>query len=227
MRFKKTCFSITLSLESRHGNGAGWGRVLPSPSPFPTPIYLLITLPIPNGMRNWISSPSPMGLGILASSSSPQWINFFLLKRVFLSFNGNIVIHYPIICAHFSISLSNNSVVAPLTINESFYIMIVIKPNNMTYHIINPLNKNKNMTFLHLGRVWYGFEMRTYISVTRLVTVLWNREKLKLIPKPSQIGVGLGRYPWARVLLPCLLESINYGHFKTKFKTFFFVTWCS
>ena len=31
----------------RHGNGAGWRRVLPSPSP--TPIYLPVTLPIPNG----------------------------------------------------------------------------------------------------------------------------------------------------------------------------------
>jgi len=62
--------------------------------------------------------------------------------------------HYPTICVHFSISLPNNSV-ASLTINESSYIMTIIKPNNMTYHYQpNPLNKNKNMTFLQSGRVW-------------------------------------------------------------------------
>jgi len=51
--------------------------------------------------------------------------------------------HYPKICAHFNISLSNNSV-APLTINESSCIMIVIKPNNMTYHYQLPQQKQKH-----------------------------------------------------------------------------------
>jgi len=55
--------------------------------------------------------------------------------------------HYPIIWAHFNISLLNNSV-ASLTINESSYIMTIIKPNDMTYHY-QLLNKNKSMTFLH------------------------------------------------------------------------------
>jgi len=31
-------------------------------------------------------------------------------KKVFLSFNGNVVMHYPTICAHFNISFMNNSV---------------------------------------------------------------------------------------------------------------------
>jgi len=51
--------------------------------------------------------------------------------------------HYPIICAHFNISLRKN-LVAPLTINESSYIMIVIKPNNMTYHYQPPQQKQKH-----------------------------------------------------------------------------------
>jgi len=60
--------------------------------------------------------------------------------------------HYPTICAHFNISLPNNSA-APLTINESSYIMTIINPNNMTYHY-QPPQQNKNMIFLHSGRVW-------------------------------------------------------------------------
>jgi len=67
---------------------------------------------------------------------------FFNKKRVFLSFNGNVVMHYPTICAHFTISLLNNSV-APLTINESSYIMTIIKPNNMAYHYQLPQQKQK------------------------------------------------------------------------------------
>jgi len=50
--------------------------------------------------------------------------------------------NYPRIYAHFNIFLPNNSV-APLTINESSYIMIVIKPNNMTYHYQPPQQKQK------------------------------------------------------------------------------------
>ena len=51
--------------------------------------------------------------------------------------------HYPIICAHFNTFLPNNSL-APLTINESSYIMIVIKSNNMTYHYQPPQQKQKH-----------------------------------------------------------------------------------
>jgi len=78
-----------------------------------------------------------MSLGIPASFLSPQWINFFIKKEFFLSFNGNIEMNYLRICAHFNIFLPNISFTL-LTINESFYIMIVIKPNNMTYHYQPP-----------------------------------------------------------------------------------------
>ena len=105
-------------ITSRHGNGRGGdGFCHPRPHPLIPYIYTL-PYPYPTGMRNWISSPSPMGSGIPISSPSPQWINFFDKKRVFLSFNDNIVVHYPTICVHFNIYLPNNSV-APLTINES------------------------------------------------------------------------------------------------------------
>ena len=59
--------------------------------------------------------------------------------------------HYPTSCAHFNISLPNNSI-ASLTVNESSYTMTIIKPNNMAYHY-QPPQQNKNMTFLHSGRV--------------------------------------------------------------------------
>jgi len=54
--------------------------------------------------------------------------------------------HYPRICVHFNISLPNN-LVAPLIINESSCIMIVIKPNNMTYHYQPPQQKQKHDIF--------------------------------------------------------------------------------
>ncbi|KEH23265.1 hypothetical protein MTR_7g072625 [Medicago truncatula] len=38
-----------IAMPIRHGDGAGWGRVLPSSSPSPTLIYLLVILPISNG----------------------------------------------------------------------------------------------------------------------------------------------------------------------------------
>jgi len=58
--------------------------------------------------------------------------------------------HYPIICAHFSIFLPNNSV-APLTINESSYIMTIMKPNNMAYHYQPPQQKQKKNDFSTFG----------------------------------------------------------------------------
>ena len=74
--------------------------------------------------------------------------------------------HYPIICAHFNIFLPNNSV-APLTINESSYIMTIIKPNNMTYHY---QQKKKRPFYIRAG-VGYGFGVGTYIPITRPVPV--------------------------------------------------------
>jgi len=79
--------------------------------------------------------------------------------------------HYPTICAHFNIFLSNNSI-APLTINESSYIMRIIKPNNMAYHY-QPPQRKKNITFLHSGRVWVwvrgGYIYPRYPSRTRIL----------------------------------------------------------
>jgi hypothetical protein len=123
---------------------------------------------LPTGMRNWISSPSPMGSSIPAPSPSPHWINF-LIKKSFLSFNGNVVMHYPTICAHFNISLPNNSV-APLTINESSYIMTIIKPNNITYQYQPPQKKKTWPFYIRVG-FGYGFGAGTYIPVTRPIPV--------------------------------------------------------
>jgi len=79
--------------------------------------------------------------------------------------------HYPTICAHFNIFLPNNSV-APLTIRESSYIITIIKPNNTAYHYQSP-QQQKNMTFLHSGRVWVwvrgGYIYPRYPSHTRIL----------------------------------------------------------
>ena len=55
----------------RHDIGAGWRWVLRYPSSYPILIYLLVTLHILNGDKNW------------ASSLSPHWINFFNKKYKF------------------------------------------------------------------------------------------------------------------------------------------------
>ena len=128
-----------------------------------------------------------MGSDIPASSPSPQLINFFNRKRVFfLSFNGNVVMHYLTTCAHFNIFLANNSV-DPLTINKSSYIMTIINPNNMAYHY-QPLQQNKNMTFLHSGRVWVwvrgGYIYLCYPSRTRILKS----------EKTHQYGIDLDGY---------------------------------
>jgi len=99
-------------------------------------MYLPVTLPIPNGDEKLNLIPVPNGFGYSRPIPVPAMNQFFLVKRVFLSFNGNVVMHYPTICAHFNISLPNN-LVAPLTINESSYIMTIIKPN-MAYHYQPP-----------------------------------------------------------------------------------------
>jgi len=128
--------SIYLGMAMSRG---GDGFCLPHPRLI-LPYTYLLPYSYPMRIRNWISSPSPMGSAIPAPSPSPQWITFFLKKKFFLSFNGNIVMHYPTICAHFNISLPNNSV-SPLTINESSYIMTIIKSNNMIYHYQPPQQK--------------------------------------------------------------------------------------
>jgi len=182
----------------RHGNGAGWGRALPSPSPSPTPIYLPVTLPIPNGDEKLNLIPVPNGFGYT------QQFEFFL------SFNGNVVMHYPTIWAHFNISLQNN-LTAHLTINESSHIMTIINPNNMAYHY-QPLQQNKNMTFLHSGRV-LGMSLGwVQISLLPVPNPYFEiRENPNSYPnlvqseKTRQIRVSLGGYQWARVLLPCLI----------------------
>jgi len=54
-----------------------------------------------------------------------------------------MLMNYSTICAHFNIPLTNN-LVAPLTINESSYIMTIIKPNNMAYHYQPPQQTKKH-----------------------------------------------------------------------------------
>lgn len=90
----------------------------------------------------------------IPAPSRPRSESIFLIKKefFFLNFNGNVIMHYPTICAHFNIFLPNN-LVAPLTINESSYIITTIKPNNMAYHYQPPQQQQKT-TFLHSGRVW-------------------------------------------------------------------------
>jgi len=177
--------SITyiLALTNRHGNGVGWERVLPSSSPSPTPIYIHVTLHISNGNEIQFfgySRPFPI----------PAVNQFFLIKKeFFLSFNGNIVMHYPTICVHFNIFLSNNFVL--LTINESSYIMTIIKPNNMAYHY-QPLNNKKTWPFYIRVGFGYGFGVDTYIPVTRLEPIFWNRRKLK----PNQIEKNPSNWSW-------------------------------
>jgi len=74
----------------------------------------------------------------------PAVNQFFLRKKDFLlSFNGNVVMDYPTICAHFNISLPNNSV-SLLTINECSYIMTINKLNNTAYHYQPPQEKQKH-----------------------------------------------------------------------------------
>jgi len=71
--------SDALLTSSLVGMAIGWGGdgfCLPHPHPL-LPYTYLLPYPYPTGMRNWISSPSSMALGIPAPSPSHQWINFF------------------------------------------------------------------------------------------------------------------------------------------------------
>ncbi|KEH25604.1 PIF1-like helicase [Medicago truncatula] len=61
----------------RHGNGAGWGRVLPSPSPYPILIYLPVTLPIPNGDEKLNPIPVPDEFGYPRPIPVPEEIANF------------------------------------------------------------------------------------------------------------------------------------------------------
>jgi len=56
----------------RHGNRAGWGRVLPSPFSSLTLIYLPVILPIPNGDEKLNLIPVPNEFGYSCPISSPQ-----------------------------------------------------------------------------------------------------------------------------------------------------------
>jgi len=83
-------------IDIRHGNGAGWGRVLPSPSPYPIPIYLPVTLHIPSvdEKSNLISVPD--GFWYPRPIPIPTMDNFFKIKiKVFFSPKRNVVMHYP------------------------------------------------------------------------------------------------------------------------------------
>jgi len=78
-------------MPTRHGNGAGWGRVLPSPSPYPILTYLPVTLPIPNGDEKLNLIPDEFGDPI---PIPVPVVNHFLLIFLFSNPNGNIVKHY-------------------------------------------------------------------------------------------------------------------------------------
>jgi len=137
-------------------------------SPSPTPIYLPITLPISNRDEKLNLIPIPNGFGYSHPRSESVFLN---KKKFFLRFNGNVVMHYPTICAHFNISLPNNSI-APLTINKSSYIMTIIKPYNMTYHYQPPQQK-QNYDLSTIGRVWVwvcgGYIYPCFPSRTRIL----------------------------------------------------------
>jgi len=79
---------IWMIVWGRHGNGAGWGRVLPSPSPYPILIYLPATLPIPNGDEKLNPIPVPDGFGYpdpIPCNALFYLFNYLIEFRVFLN----------------------------------------------------------------------------------------------------------------------------------------------
>jgi len=138
---RKKC-KIVQTLYLGMAMGRGTSFVFPIPIPYS---YILTCYPI-HTQRRWEieSNPRPQWVWIFPPHLRPRSESIFLNKeRVFLSFNGNIEMHYPRICAHFNIFLPNISFTR-LTINESSYIMIIIKPNNMTYHYQPSQQKQKH-----------------------------------------------------------------------------------
>jgi len=78
--------------------------------------------------------------------------------------------------------------------------------NQITWHIIiNPLNKKND-----LSTFGYGLGMGSGWVHISLLPIPYPYFKIRENPnsikseKTRQIGVGLGGYPWVRVLLPCL-----------------------
>jgi hypothetical protein len=65
-----------LHIHTRHGNWAGWGRVLPSSFPSPIPTYLHVTLPIPIGDKKLNPIPVPDGFGYPIPIPVPVVIHF-------------------------------------------------------------------------------------------------------------------------------------------------------
>ncbi|AES89950.1 hypothetical protein MTR_4g082170 [Medicago truncatula] len=105
----------------RYGNGAGWGRVLPSPSPYPILIYLPVTLSIPNGDEKLNPIPVPDGFGYPRPIPFPALNNFFNKKYKFFLHpqeqrcntlsNNKLTFTF----------VRQNYLVDPLNINGSFY----------------------------------------------------------------------------------------------------------
>jgi len=129
------------------------------------------------GMKNWTTSPSPTGSGILAPS--PHRIIFLIKNRSFFqplekccnALSSNMLI---------LTFVRSIDLVAHLNINGSFYNTAIIKQNKIAYQ--------HKVIFCIRDGFEYRFGMSTYIPVTRPIPVFWNRGKLKLIPKPSQNG---------------------------------------
>ena len=69
-----------MSRVTRHGNGRGGGRVLPSPSPYLILIYLSVTLSISNGDEKLNLIPVPDGFGYPRLIPVPELNNFFNKK---------------------------------------------------------------------------------------------------------------------------------------------------
>ncbi|AES73667.1 hypothetical protein MTR_3g107490 [Medicago truncatula] len=67
-------------MAARHGNGAEWGRVLPSPSPYLILMYLPVTLLISNGDEKLNFIPVPEGFGYPRPIPVPALNNFFNKK---------------------------------------------------------------------------------------------------------------------------------------------------
>ena len=83
--------------------------------------------------------------------------------------------------------------------------MTIIKPNNMTYHYQPPLQKQKH----DISTFGYGLGMGlrwVHISPLPVPYPYYEIEENPVkLGKTRHIGVGLDGYPWARVLLACLI----------------------
>jgi len=86
--------------------------------------------------------------------------------------------------------------VAPLNIKYSFYNTTIIK--QITSHI------NIKVIFCIWDGFGYEFGVGTYIPITRLIPMFWNRGKPKFIPKPSQNRENPSNWVWFGWVTTCM-----------------------